>query len=178
MHSLNYKLSRGLLLFSLLHFSPVLCYPKDVPGQYTDGSSFNALKQPYYPPSADCEDYMIPINISYDNLVFNATKYSNDYDLTDFLTTVTARPGAGYPAPLDGPKPTTQSVDIAASFCSPKKQTSKARNVIVATHGIGPARAHWNSPYKPSEHNFVQHAIEQGYSVFFYDRLGCGASQK
>ena len=35
-----------------------------------------------------------------------------------------------------------------------------------------------NSPYKPAEYNFVQHAISQGYSVFFYDRLGTGDSEK
>lgn len=35
-----------------------------------------------------------------------------------------------------------------------------------------------NSPYKPEEYNFVQHAISQGYSVFFYDRLGQGSSDK
>jgi hypothetical protein len=35
-----------------------------------------------------------------------------------------------------------------------------------------------NSPYKPEDYNFVQHAIEQGYSVFFYDRLGQGSSDK
>lgn len=34
-----------------------------------------------------------------------------------------------------------------------------------------------NSPYKPSEYNFVQHAISQGYSVFFYDRLSNGDSE-
>jgi len=48
----------------------------------------------------------------------------------------------------------------------------------LATHGIGQARSHWNSPFRPEEYNFVQHAIGQGYSVFFYDRLGQGSSQK
>jgi pimeloyl-ACP methyl ester carboxylesterase len=50
--------------------------------------------------------------------------------------------------------------------------------VIVATHGIGPARAHWNSPFRPKDFNFVEYAVDKGYSVFFYDRLGCGASTK
>ncbi|KAF2098390.1 alpha/beta-hydrolase [Rhizodiscina lignyota] len=141
------------------------------------GGAFGALKQPYYPPAADCEDYMIPIDIEYDNLVFNATKWEDNYGLIDFLTEATARAGAGYPSPVEQ-KHTKGSFEIAASFCSPKKKTSKAKNVIIATHGIGPARAHWNSPFKPEDYNFVQWAIGQGYSVFFYDRLGCGASQK
>jgi hypothetical protein len=142
------------------------------------GNSFKALRQPYYPTNADCVDYMVPVDISYDNFVYNATKFGNDYDLTDFLSVATTRAGAGYPSPLDGPKPTKGTFQIAASFCTPKKQTAKAKNVIVATHGIGPARAHWNSPFVPEQYNFVQHAIGQGYSIFFYDRLGCGASEK
>lgn len=81
-------------------------------------------------------------------------------------------------APFKGPLSEKGSYKIAASFCSPKKKTSKAKNVIIATHGIGPARAHWNSPFKPEDYNFVQHATAQGYPIFFYDRLGCGASQK
>jgi hypothetical protein len=144
----------------------------------TYGGSFGALKQPYYPPAADCQDYMIPVDITYDNYIFNASRWEDDYGLTDFLSVATTRPGAGYPAALDGPKTTSGTYQIAASFCTPKKKTTKAKNVIIATHGIGPARAHWNSPYKPDEYNFVQHAIGQGYSVFFYDRLGCGASEK
>ena len=67
---------------------------------------------------------------------------------------------------------------IAASFCSPKTITEKSKTVILATHGIGQARSHWNSPFRPKEYNFVEHAIGQGYSVFFYDRLGQGSSQK
>ena len=38
--------------------------------------------------------------------------------------------------------------------------------------------SYWNSAYKPDEYNFVQYAIQRGYSVFFYDRLGVGSSTK
>jgi pimeloyl-ACP methyl ester carboxylesterase len=142
------------------------------------GKQLQSLEQPYYPPNADCVDYMVPISVEYDNYEYNATMFGDDYDLTNFLTVATTRSGADYPAALDGPKSANGSYEIAASFCTPKEQTPKAKNVIVATHGIGPARAHWNSPFKPEDYNFVQHAIGQGYSVFFYDRLGCGASEK
>lgn len=142
------------------------------------GKALQALEQPYYPPNADCVNYMVPIDISYDNFVYNATTFGNDYDLTDFLAVATTRAGAGYPSLLDGPKATNGSYNIAATFCTPKARTVKAKSIIVATHGIGPARAHWNPQYQPEQYNFVQHAIGQGYSIFFYDRLGCGASDK
>ncbi|KAF5005274.1 hypothetical protein FDECE_8260 [Fusarium decemcellulare] len=135
------------------------------------------LTQPYYPPTADCWEYKVPVTITSENLVFDFPDWKDDYALQDFLTKVTARDGAGYPSPIVGTKNETGTYTIAASFCTPKK-TSKKKTIILATHGIGQARTHWNSAYEPDEYNFVQHAISQGYSVWFYDRLGNGESEK
>ncbi len=39
--------------------------------------------------------------------------------------------------------------------------------------------SYWNPVFPGSErYNFVQHALEAGYSVFFYDRLGSGLSDQ
>lgn len=138
----------------------------------------NTLKQSYYPPGANCQDYLIPIEISYQSLPFNATQWENDYELTSFLVDATTRSGAGYPAPLGLPQTVAGHHKIAASFCTPKKTNGKEKTVILATHGIGPGRDHWNFPVQPENYNFVQWATGQGYSVFFYDRLGCGASDR
>lgn len=131
----------------------------------------------YYPLTADCVEYQIPVTITSNNLVFNITKWDDDYALQDFLTAITTRPSAGYPGFVAGEKEETETFKIAASFCTPKN-TQKKKTVIIATHGIGQARSHWNSQREPEKYNFVQHAISKGYSVFFYDRLGCGDSQK
>ena len=122
---------------------------------------------------------MVPIHIDYHPLSFNGTKWTTQYELEDALTVLTTRAGAGYPLPLGAPVRATGDYEIAATFCTPKEPTAgKERRVIVATHGIGPARAHWNVPVEPDKYNFVQFAVAQGYSVFFYDRLGCGASSR
>lgn len=135
------------------------------------------LTQSYYPPAADCSEYKIPVTIKSENTVLGLPVWKDDYELESFLTSATTR--ALGPPP--GPGPTvveTATYEIAASFCTPKRTNGKEKTVIFATHGIGQARSHWNSPYKPEEYNFVQYAIAQGYSVFFYDRLGAGDSQK
>ncbi|KAH9893043.1 alpha/beta-hydrolase [Xylariomycetidae sp. FL2044] len=134
-------------------------------------------QQSYYPPTADCFEYLIPVTITSEDLVFNITKWKDDFALQDFLTSMTTRPSAMYPAPYDGTTATeTATYNIAASFCMPKENAKKT--VIIATHGIGQGRPQWNSPYEPESYNFVQYAIDKGYSVFFYDRLGCGDSSK
>lgn len=38
--------------------------------------------------------------------------------------------------------------------------------------------SYWNFPYQPEKYNFAQFAINKGYSIFFYDRLGNGISSK
>lgn len=40
------------------------------------------------------------------------------------------------------------------------------------------SHSYWNTPYEPDNYNFVQYAVNKGYSVFFYDRLGVGGSTK
>ena len=37
--------------------------------------------------------------------------------------------------------------------------------------------SYWASSYKPKEYSFAQYALENGYSVFWYDRVGTGRSQ-
>ncbi|KAH7386902.1 Alpha/Beta hydrolase protein [Phaeosphaeria sp. MPI-PUGE-AT-0046c] len=134
------------------------------------------LTQPYYPPSANCLEFKVPVTITSENLVFNIPEWEDDYALQDFLTLVTTRDGADIPSPVVGTKNETATYNIAASFCTPKEYSRKT--VILATHGIGQPRTHWNAAYEPEKYNFVQHAISQGYSVWFYDRLGLGESEK
>src|ERR1051326_6459449 len=64
------------------------------------GRQLLQLKQPFYPSNADCVDYMIPVDLSFDNPVFNATKFANEFDLINFVTVATSRAGAGGPSPL------------------------------------------------------------------------------
>ncbi|CAH0042492.1 unnamed protein product [Clonostachys rhizophaga] len=134
------------------------------------------LTQPYYPTAANCWEYKVPVTVTSQNKVFDFPRWEDDYALQDFLSKATTRDSANYPGPIVGTKNETATYTIAASFCTPRNGGSKT--VILATHGIGQARTHWNSAYRPEEYNFVQHAINQGYSVWFYDRLGNGESSR
>ncbi|KAI0452349.1 hypothetical protein F5B21DRAFT_345556 [Xylaria acuta] len=116
----------------------------------------------YYPLNAECTEYnKIPVTITLDNLVFNITQWRDDHALQDSLTTFTARPSTHYPGIKDGTTVTeTFTYNIAASCCWPKG-LPKSKTVILATHGVGLACADWNSPFKPTGHNFVQYAISK-----------------
>lgn len=119
----------------------------------------------------------VPVSIKTDVIDFAFPDFHDDYILEDFLTLATTRAGADVPSPALGTKPFAGTYNISASFCTPKDTGAKAKTVLLATHGIGPGRQHWNPAFEPEQYNFVQHAIAEGYSVWFYDRLGCGHSQ-
>ncbi|MCJ1428196.1 hypothetical protein MMC29_006104 [Sticta canariensis] len=130
------------------------------------GGYFKTLAQTYYPPNADCRDYLIPVDVEWDKLDFNATKWQNDDELQDFVSVVTTRePGPNYPSPLGPSTEINATYQIAATFCSPKQISEKAKTVIVATHGIAAARNHWNAAFEPDTYNFVQFATNQGETL-------------
>ncbi|KAF1999787.1 alpha/beta-hydrolase, partial [Amniculicola lignicola CBS 123094] len=125
-----------------------------------------------------CVEHIIPVSVAPEVLQFGFPQWENDYDLVDFLAAATTRTNPSTKSPILGKSVKRETYLIATSFCTPKKSSKKAKTVILATHGVGQARSHWNSPFRPDQYNFVQHAISEGYSVFFYDRLGQGHSQK
>ncbi|KAK2813287.1 hypothetical protein FQN50_000601 [Emmonsiellopsis sp. PD_5] len=136
-------------------------------------------KGTYHPPNANCVDYTIPVSVSTDILTFNGTKWDDNFGLIDFVSVASSREDAGFPSPIGAPEPYKGDLEIAGTFCSPKEYGKPGgRTVLLATHGLGFERGYWNSAYDPKEYNFVEHAIGDGYSVFFYDRLGTGKSTK
>ncbi|CAI6247338.1 unnamed protein product [Periconia digitata] len=143
------------------------------------GKGQNALASAYFPPNGLCSDFFVPISIDYEGPEWNASRWTTAYQLQDFLSSASASDRANYPPALGDMKRFRGSYEIAATFCTPRApKDGKEKTVIVATHGIGPGREHWNSPYRPDDFNFVKHSLSKGYSVFFYDRLGCGASSR
>ena len=165
---------------SLLCSGTIACALSSSPALCTCPTASTSSLQPYYPPTANCVEFTIPVTFTAENTIFNIPEWVDDYALEDFLSVATTRASAGFPSIAAGVKEETVTRQIAASFCTPKNTNGdgKEKTVILATHGIGQARSHWNSPYRPEEYNFVQFAVEKGYSVFFYDRLGTGLSEK
>ena len=153
-------------------------------GKSTGGAPTSAtivpLTQDYYPPTADCWEYRVPVHLaSVEVTTFAFPEWNDDYQLQDFLTAATTRASANYPSVITGKENLTDvEYTIAASFCTPKNAATRKKTILLATHGIGLPRSHWNSAYEPKKYNFVQYAINEGYSVWFYDRLGTGKSDK
>jgi hypothetical protein len=89
----------------------------------------------YHPSNAKCVDYTIPISVSTQVLVWNSSKWEDNYSLTDFVSLAATRASANYPVPFGGLADYNGSFEISATFCSPKN--SQGKTVILASHGLG-----------------------------------------
>jgi hypothetical protein len=128
---------------------------------------------------AQCTPYTIPLNVTSQNIVFNITKFRNDLDLIDVATNIERKDSNVTFNPVGGVENVTAQYSISGTFCTPKNASGNGREktVLLATQGIGYDGRYWDSAYKPREYSFVEAMVAEGYSVFYYDRLGTGKSQ-
>ncbi|PMD47059.1 hypothetical protein L207DRAFT_606113 [Hyaloscypha variabilis F] len=125
-----------------------------------------------------CYDYSIPVNVTNMVLASNYTPFTTNYDVADFSNGISGRDGGAALHIFSGLKNITGVYTISASICSPRNRTSDQKTILVASHGLGYDRKYWDSGIQPANYSFVDFAVSQGYSVFFYDRLGTGESTK
>ncbi|KAF2256696.1 alpha/beta-hydrolase [Trematosphaeria pertusa] len=132
-----------------------------------------------HPSNGICADYTIKEEITTTNQIWVYPPLANDFDVAQALANISSKePSTGY-QPLSGVVNVTKTYEIAGTFCTPKeKKGGKETIVLVATHGVGYDRRYWASSYMPEQYNFAQYALESGYSIFYYDRLGVGKSER
>lgn len=153
-------------------------------------------KGTFVPNGAQCQDYTIPVTATSEVRLWNGTRWTDNYGYIDVVSTLSSRTSAGFPQPYGEPVNQTASYNVSATFCTPQKAGQHSKTVLFATHGLAFDRgqvppppwkirilltqphSYWNSPYEPDKYNFVQYAVNKGYSVFFYDRVGVGKSTK
>ncbi|KAF2816638.1 alpha/beta-hydrolase [Mytilinidion resinicola] len=132
-----------------------------------------------HPPNGICVDYTIKQDVTSTNYIWDLEKFTSNFDTIEFLTELARKDSKTVYHPVSSnPKNETKTYEVSATFCSPKKANyGKDKIVLLATHGLGYDRRYWASAWKPKDYSFVDFALDKGYSVFFYDRLGVGKSQ-
>ncbi|KAK3358291.1 Alpha/Beta hydrolase protein [Lasiosphaeria ovina] len=111
------------------------------------------------PTQKTCNSYNIPVIVTSTNLVFGLPHFQTDFDVADFVDTITSR-----------------NVTTASSVIAPGVQVKST--VLIATHGLGFEKTYWDPQLNKTMYSFTDWAIGQGYSIFSYDRLGVGASSR
>ncbi|KAH8803052.1 Alpha/Beta hydrolase protein [Xylogone sp. PMI_703] len=121
-----------------------------------------------------CRDYVLPVTITSSNFVWALPPLQDDFDITSFTTDLTRWDSSQTFAPITTPAEVTADYKIGGTFCTPR--TGGSGTVLLASHGLGFDRSYWDPEFEPEKYSFVDYAVERGYSVFFYDRLGVSKS--
>jgi hypothetical protein len=150
-----------------------------------------------HPSNGVCTEYTITQEVAAPVAVFDHAPFESNLDMSALLinATRTSTDGVTF-GPVAGFQNVTRSYTISGTFCSPKEpKDGKETTVVVATHGVMYDRRYassvtrlekqdadesdryWASSYRPDDYNFVKFALDHGYSVFYYDRLGTGLSE-
>lgn len=82
-----------------------------------------------------CYDVTIPVTVTSSNYIWGLNKFSNNYDVGNFLTELNRRDAATSFVPFSGvSSPETNNYSISGTFCTPK--SGKVGTVMVASHGL------------------------------------------
>ncbi|KAM3068406.1 hypothetical protein ACMFMG_009542 [Clarireedia jacksonii] len=126
--------------------------------------------------SSQCRNVDIPITVSVPRYILSTTIKDNwDAVSLTFNLTSQAIGTPSDPIPIIGSTETAinSTYKIGATLCG------TGGPVLILTHGIIESKLYWNPNFPDSdEYNFVKAAVEAGYSVLYYDRLGVGSSSK
>lgn len=134
---------------------------------------------PYGLNNVHCQDVHLKVPVSSQNLVFKdvVDNYDNaSYVNQQILDYSTGMTNYTQKHVTQQKKTVNATYDIFGQYCTPKEHAKKNSSLIVAVHGVGFDHTYWNFNYK--DYSFIRHAASHGYSVFAFDRLGCGKSSK
>ena len=123
-----------------------------------------------------CYNFVLPVEATAQNYEYNivpvedninATAYAIDLDTWTF--NATERTIRNFTV--------SDTFNISAQLCV-APTGSKKENLIIATHGGLFDKRYWDPALDRKEYSFVNAAVEAGYSILTYDRLGTGESDK
>ncbi|KAL7925177.1 Alpha/Beta hydrolase protein [Trichoderma austrokoningii] len=144
--------------------------------------SFGALALASAIPSASitklCVQLQIPVHVVATNYHYDQPRVDSSIDAMDWTVNVTTWSGSNFTARITERVDIKKTYDIGAQLCVPSKKTSKAGILQIATPGLGFGKEYFDVAIDPQQYSYVDAAINKGYSVLSYDRLGTGASQK
>ncbi|KUJ13619.1 alpha/beta-hydrolase [Mollisia scopiformis] len=128
--------------------------------------------------SSTCQNFLIPINVTSIRFLLDI-EINDDWDAVDYIFNATRRDTLTAFQPIVGNVTAASQYNIGATFCAPKTKGTKSETVLLLTHGSMQGREYWNPAFSGSDpYNFVKHALNAGYSVFLYDRIGNGQSSR
>ena len=130
------------------------------------------------PPSIkQCIQLEVPVPVVATNHHFDMPRIENTIDAVHWTLNTTAWSTRNATARITANVTVNQTFRIHAQLCIPTKKTPKADTLQILTQGRGFDMRYWDVEIRPEEYSYLDAAINKGYSVLTYDRIGTGKSE-
>lgn len=132
-----------------------------------------------------CVDLQIPIKVDLSATKWLQPRVDSTLDAVEWVLNMTTWTSASSERAI-GTVKIDQTFKISGRLCIPPPKTSgpaksRAKILHLATHGVGFDKRYWDVEVQPAstgEYSYVEAVLAAGYSIFTYDRLGTGRSDK
>ncbi|CAG9982929.1 unnamed protein product [Clonostachys byssicola] len=123
-----------------------------------------------------CQDFIVPVDISAVNSVFDFALPTSSIDVTNLMINL-SRQGSYYPSTITSNTTSLSGIfKIAVTYCRPNRGHSDTIQVL--THGISFDRSYWDYPFHGGNYSYMKTAVDDnGFSTLAWDRFGIGNSQ-
>ncbi|PTB42739.1 hypothetical protein M441DRAFT_191712 [Trichoderma asperellum CBS 433.97] len=125
-----------------------------------------------------CVQLQIPVPVVATNYHYDQPQVDSSIDAMDWTVNVTTWSSSNFTARITGRVDINKTFEIGAQLCVPSQKTSKAGILQITTPGLGFGREYFDVEVDPRQYSYVDAAINKGYSILSYDRLGTGRSEK
>ncbi|KAH8892783.1 hypothetical protein GQ53DRAFT_718383 [Thozetella sp. PMI_491] len=130
------------------------------------------------PITKQCVQLEVPIPVVATNDHFIMPRIDSNIDAIGWTVNVTTWSTRSFSDRITGPVYVNCTFTINAQLCVPSQKTSKAGILQIGTQGNGWDKRYWDVEIQPEKYSYLDAAIERGYSVLTYDRIGTGKSDK
>ncbi|KAM7183617.1 hypothetical protein V8F20_012556 [Naviculisporaceae sp. PSN 640] len=123
-----------------------------------------------------CIDIQVPVKIATTATKWLQPRVDNTIDAAEWVLNFTT-----WTSPADraiGTININQTFKISGKLCLPQSPGPRSKILHLATHGVGFDKRYWDVEINPKEYSYVESVLSAGYSIFTYDRLGTGLSDK
>ncbi|KAK4953651.1 hypothetical protein LTR10_008254 [Elasticomyces elasticus] len=126
---------------------------------------------------ADCHDLMLNIPVNGTNYRLDILRVDSNTDAIDLVVDIDRWTSQNITERILGEVNISATFSIYAQLCFP--EAAKDKHIVqILSHGGVFDHRYWDSQLDPAQYSYVYAALNAGYTVLNYDRLGNGLSEK
>ncbi|KAM6486218.1 alpha/beta-hydrolase [Trichoderma sp. SZMC 28011] len=126
--------------------------------------------------ASNCVELLIPVTAQANNTKFNTVKVDSNVDAVEFTLSRDRWDALTIAEISGGDIAVGGDFEISGHFCIPSTPRNGENTLLIASHGVGFTKGLFDPTYRRDDLSFVKSALDQGYAVLAYDRLGAGLS--